>query len=263
MPRYEWKSGDSYDYYMGRWSRLVAKRFLEWLSPARGLKWLDVGCGSGVLSTEIISQYNPAKVVAVDQSEGFVNALRVILDEQAQCLVGNALALPVEAESADIVVSGLVLNFIAEPLNALAEMKRATARGGTVAVYVWDYSGTMDFLNKFWDMAVTLDPSARSLHEGTRFRDSNIEALTGLFEASGFTEIASTPIQITTLFNDFDDFWNPFLGGQGPAPTYLMSLDDAQRTRLRTLLVESLPIRSDGSISMNARAWAIRGNVTR
>ncbi len=262
MPQYEWKSWDSYDYYMGRWSRLVARRFLGWLSPARGLKWLDVGCGSGVLSTEIISQYNPAKVVAVDQSEGFVNTLGVLLEEQAQCLVGNALALPVEAESADIVVSGLVLNFIAEPLIALAEMKRATTRGGTVAIYVWDYPGTMDFLNKFWDTAVTLDPSARSLHEGTRFRNSNIEALKGLFEASGFAEIASTPIQIDTLFRDFDDFWNPFLGGQGPAPSYLMSLDDEHRTRLRTLLVESLPIRNDGSISMNARAWAVKGNVT-
>ena len=138
-------------------------------------------------------------------------------------------------------------------------MKRVTTPGGIVAVYVWDYSGKMDILNKFWDAAVTINPKASTLQEAYRFPNSTAEALWGSFETAGFVDIESTPIDIETHFHDFDDYWNPFLGGQGPAPTYLMSLDDAQRTKLRDLLVGSLPIQDDGSIRMDARAWAVKG----
>ena len=127
--------------------------------------------------------------------------------------------------SVDVSVSGLVLNFIPQPENALSEMKRVTIAGGTVAIYVWDYAGKMDFLNHFWGVAAELNSDASGLHEGKRFPDSNAEFFSRLFDNEGFVDVVAVPIEIETNFRDFDDFWKPFLGGQGPAPTYVLSLN--------------------------------------
>jgi SAM-dependent methyltransferase len=256
-----WQSGDPYEYYMGRWSSLVATSFIDWLSPPTGLKWLDIGCGSGVLSEAVINKYKSAQVTAIDQSEAFVNTAQRRLGSHADCRVGNALSLPLEDSSINATVSGLVLNFIPEPEKALAEMKRVTTTGGTVAVYVWDYAGKMEFLKYFWDVAVELNPKATSLHEGKRFPESNPDGLKGLFDRSGFVDTVTAPIEINTHFRDFDDYWNPFLGGQGPAPTYVLTLDKKERDKLRDSLYERLPIQVDGSIPMVARAWAAKGQV--
>jgi SAM-dependent methyltransferase len=256
-----WQSGDPYEYYMGRWSSLVATSFIDWLSPPTGLKWLDIGCGSGVLSEAVINKYKSAQVTAIDQSEAFVNTAQRRLGSHADCRVGNALSLPLEDSSINATVSGLVLNFIPEPEKALAEMKRVTTTGGTVAVYVWDYAGKMEFLKYFWDVAVELNPKATSLHEGKRFQESNPDGLKGLFDRSGFVDTVTAPIEINTHFRDFDDYWNPFLGGQGPAPTYVLTLDKKERDKLRDSLYERLPIQIDGSIPMVARAWAAKGQV--
>jgi len=256
-----WASGDPYEYYMGRWSSLVARSFINWLSPTSGLKWLDVGCGTGALSEVVLNNHRPAELIALDQSDGFVNTVRKRLGSRAQCRVGSALALPLEDSSVNITISGLVLNFIAEPEKALAEMKRVTAPGGTVAAYVWDYAGKMDFLKHFWDAAVELDPKALNLHEGSRFPISNVEILKELFEKTGFVKAEIIPIEIDTYFRDFSDYWEPFLGGQGPAPTYVMSLDESARNKLRHILFKRLSIQADGSIHMVARTWAARGLV--
>ena len=181
------------------------------------------------------------------------------LGHLAYCQVGNALALPVDDASVHFAVSGLVLNFISKPIEALHEMKRVIIPGGTAAIYVWDYSEKMEFLNRFWDTAVAIDAGASVLHQGHRFPNSTAEALRRLFENAGYLDIESAPIDIETHFRDFDDYWKPFLGGQGPAPTYLMSLKESDRQMLRDRLVECLPIQSDGSISMHARAWAFKG----
>lgn len=256
-----WQSGDPYDYFMGRWSRLVATLFIDWLSPRSGLRWLDLGCGSGALSETILNGPTPKSVTAIDQSQGFVATARRRLGDKVDCRVGNALALPLDNAAVDMAVSGLVLNFIPEPEAALAEMRRVTAPGGTVAVYVWDYAGLMEFLNYFWDTAVDLDPDAADLHEGRRFPQSNAVALRAAFERAGFADITAVPLDIATRFDSFNDYWQPFLGGQGPAPTYTSNLADAKRDRLRDSLMERLPIRTDGSIGLSARAWAVKGLV--
>ena len=256
-----WQSGDPYEYFMGRWSSLVAASFTDWLSPSNGLKWLDIGCGSGVLSEAVINKHKPARVTAIDQSEGFVNTAQKRLGSHADCRVGDALSLPLEDSSVNATVSGLVLNFIPEPEKALAEMRRVTTTGGTVAVYVWDYAGKMEFLKHFWDAAVELNPKAASLHESTRFPASNTDSLKNLFDCSGFVDTVTAPIEIKTHFRDFDDYWNPFLGGQGPAPTYLLKLEKVEQNKLRNSLYERLPIQVDGSIPMIARAWAAKGQV--
>ena len=253
-----WKSGDPYEYFMGRWSLLVSQSFIEWLSASPGKKWLDVGCGTGALSEAVLSKQNPTELIAIDQSEGFVNSAQQRLGMAAHCEVGNAMDMSFQDSKFDFVISGLVLNFIPEPEKALREMKRITTSGGIVAVYIWDYSGTMEFLKYFWDAVVELDPSASDLHEGTRFPNSNSEGLQRLFEDAEFENITVESLEIETNFKNFDDYWKPFLGGQGPAPTYVLSLNESDRNRLRDRLHEQLPISEDGSIPLLARAWAAK-----
>jgi ubiquinone/menaquinone biosynthesis C-methylase UbiE len=256
-----WKYGDPYEYFMGRWSSLVAQGFLDWLSPGHGLKWLDVGCGSGALSEAAIHGFEPESLIAIDQSEAFVLTAQRRLGSKAICKIGNAVDLPIEDCSVELTVSGLVLNFVPVVCKALAEMKRVTADGGTVAIYVWDYAGTMDFLQRFWEAAAELREEVSALSEAKRFSDCNSEALMIMFREAGFDQVAAAPIEINTHFADFDDYWKPFLGGQGPAPTYLMSLSEAEREHLRNLIHERLPIQRNGSIPLSARAWAVKGIV--
>jgi ubiquinone/menaquinone biosynthesis C-methylase UbiE len=256
-----WESGDPYEYYMGRWSLLVAESFVDWLQPSSGLKWLDVGCGSGALSEAIINKCKPARLTAIDQSKDFVRTAQRRLGNRVYCGVGDALSLPLEKSSVNIAVSGLVLNFISEPEKALSEMRRVTAAGGAVAVYLWDYTGKMEFLKHFWDAAVEIKPEAWHLHESKRFPSSNAEALKRLFEKVGFVDIETTSIEITTRFQDFDDYWKPFLGGQGPAPSLVLSLSDDKKNKLRNSLKARMPTQLNGSISLAARAWAAKGQV--
>jgi len=256
-----WESGDPYEYFMGRWSRRIAQSFIDWLAPATGLKWLDVGCGTGALSAAVLQSCKPAELVAVDQSEGFVASAQQRLGERAQCRVGNALDLPLADDSVDFAVSGLVLNFIPNPEKALQEMRRVTRPGGCIAVYIWDYPGKMEFLKLFWDAVVDLDSGAADLHESTRFATSTDSGLKAIFTHAGLDGARVEAVETATVFENFDDFWNPFLGGQGPAPTYVLSLDAARKDKLRERLRERLPVQADGKIPLIARAWAASRDV--
>jgi ubiquinone/menaquinone biosynthesis C-methylase UbiE len=204
-----WKSGDPYEYFMGRWSSLAAQGFLEWLSPRHGLKWLDVGCGSGALSEAAMHGFEPESLMAIDQSEGFVHTAQKRLGGRAQCRVGNAIDLPVADRCVDLTVSGLVLNFIPDAGKALGEMKRVTVDGGTVAIYVWDYVGKMDFLQIFWNAATELRNEASALDEARRFSGFSSEALAESFTKAGFEQVKTASIDIDTHFADFDDYWEP------------------------------------------------------
>jgi ubiquinone/menaquinone biosynthesis C-methylase UbiE len=137
-----WQAGDSYDLYMGRWSRQIAPRFLDWLEPEDRLDWLEVGCGTGALSAAILAQCNPKSLISMDPSGGFLAKARAnVPDERAQFQPGDAQALAIETDSKDMIVSALVLNFVPDKEKMLAEMKRVARRGATVAFYVWDYPG--------------------------------------------------------------------------------------------------------------------------
>jgi ubiquinone/menaquinone biosynthesis C-methylase UbiE len=255
-----WSSGETYDRYVGRWSRLVAKEFIRWLAVPEDRKWLDVGCGTGALSQTILKLTNPKKVKGVDRSEDYVNTARSRINHSnAEFEVGDAQSLPVESNSYDAAVSGLVLNFVSKPDAMIAEMKRAVKQHGLVAVYVWDYAAKMQFMRHFWNAAIALDPAIAEHDEGKRFPICNPEKLVELFQNSGFIGIDVRPIDISTDFKDFDDYWSPFLGGQGPAAGYAMSLSEERRTQLRKRIYNSLPFAMDGSIPLVARAWAIKG----
>ena len=259
-PKDVWASGDSYEPYVGRWSRLVAREFLEWLEIPEQSQWLDVGSGTGALTQTILDRASPKKVKGVDRSEDYVDFARQRVDDpRAEFEVGNAQALPVESDTFDVAVSGLVFNFVPEPKQMVAEMMRAVHDGGTVALYLWDYAGKMQMMRHFWNAAAALDPACRDLDEGRRFPISNPTSLHDFFQNAGLSQVQVRPIDILAQFKDFDDFWNPFLGGQGPAAGYAMSLSEERRTRLRERLYNSLPFALDGTISLIMRAWAAKG----
>jgi SAM-dependent methyltransferase len=261
-PADAWESGAAYEPYIGRWSRLVAREFVRRLAAPSGQRWLDAGCGTGALSAIILDVAEPVRVTGIDASEGYIAYARGhVRDARARFLIGDAQALPVPDATYDLALSGLALNFIPRPDRAVAEMVRVTRDGGTVAAYVWDYAGGMQIIRRFWDAAVALDAAARGYDEAVRFPISRPEPLTALFHDAGLVEIDVRPIDVPAVFRDFEDYWSPFLGGQGPAPGYAIALSDEHRSALRERIRAMLPIRSDGSIYLLARAWAVRGTV--
>ena len=220
-----WASGDAYEPYVGRWSRLIARQFIAWLRVPRAF------------------------------------ARHKVTNPRATFQVGDAQNLPVADNSFDATVAGLVINFVPDQAKAVREMARATRSGGIIAAYVWDYAGEMQMMRRFWDAAVALDPSAISLDEGRRFPVCRPEPLASLFQHAGLGGAEVRSIDAATIFKDFDDYWTPFLGGQAPAPGYCMSLSEDRRAALRDRIRASLPTSDDGRIHLIARAWAVRGTV--
>lgn len=263
MPQDEWTSGHDYDAYVGRWSRLVARQCIRWLDVGPGLRWLDVGCGTGAVSGAIVADADPTDVVGVDAASAYVEeARRRVDDPRARFQTLDAAALDVD-EGFDVAVSGLVLNFLPDPAAVVAAMGRAVTETGVVASYVWDYAGRMELMRYFWDAAAALDPHAAELDEGVRFPLCNPAKLAELWSRAGLRHIETTSLDVATRFTGFDDYWSPFLGGQGPAPGYARSLPEEPRNDLREAVRASLPIAPDGSISLIARAWAVRGQRNR
>jgi SAM-dependent methyltransferase len=258
-----WSSGDLYEPYIGRWSRPVGREFVRWLEPEPARRWLDVGCGTGALSGVVLDNADPAAVIGVDPSPAYIEHARARLPESRVDLrVGDALALPVDDDAVDYVVSGLVLNFVPDPAVGLAEMIRTATGGATIAAYVWDYGEGMQLIRQFWDAAVALDPAAADRDEAVRFPLCRPGSLGRVFSDSGLTELQNTAIVVPTVFTSFDDYWSPFLGGDGPAPGYCAALSDDARRRLRDRLQATLPTQSDGSIHLTARAWAAKGQTS-
>jgi len=257
-----WAAGNLYEPYVGRWSRLVAREFLQWLAVPAQRAWLDVGCGTGALTQTILQDRQPLSIRAIDPSPAFIDYAKAHNDDPRVTFdVADAQSLPVQSASMDVAVAGLVINFVADPALAVREMARAVVAGGKAAAYVWDYAGKMELMRYFWDAAVALTPDAQHLDEGLRFPLCEPAALIALFNQAKLRDISVETIDVPTIFRDFDDYWNPFLGGQGPAPGYAMSLSEKGRSALRERIFETLPVAGDGSISLIARAWAVRGTA--
>lgn len=258
-----WGAGASYERYVGRWSRLVAREFLPWLAAPVGARWADVGCGTGALVGSILSGAAPRSVVGIDRSEGFLETARQqIRDERVRFAAGDAAALPLDTASCDVAVSGLVLNFVADPAGMVREMIRVTIPGGKVAVYVWDYAGGMTMMRLFWEAALAVTPADAELDEATRFPLCQPGPLAAFWRDRGLTGVAVRPVEVEAVFRDFEDYWTPFLGGQGAAPTYLATLGPQTQERIRAALHARLTPGPDSTIAMTARAWAVQGTVT-
>ncbi|ACZ43644.1 Methyltransferase type 11 [Thermobaculum terrenum ATCC BAA-798] len=257
-----WEDAEAYERYMGRWSRRIAREFVRWLRPPSGARWLDVGCGTGALSEAIVQIAAPSYLVGVDPSPGLLEHARKSLHAPMVTFeLASAEDLPFEDGTFDVAVSGLVINLLADPLQGVREMARVVSKGGLVGLYVWDYAEGMQFLRYFWDAARTVDPSARELDEAVRFPVCDPVALQELLRGAHLQELLVDSLEIETTFSSFDDYWQPFLGGQGPAPGYVRSLEAGIREELRLRLLNTLPIAADGSIPLRARAWCARGLV--
>jgi SAM-dependent methyltransferase len=255
-----WGSADPYERFMGRWSRLLAAEVVGRLRPPMGLRWLDVGCGTGALSEALLDGAAPESVVGIDTSAEYVAATSARLnDARATLRVGSAAELPLPDASVDRAVSGLVLNFVPDAMDALSEMRRVVVPGGGVTSYVWDYADGMQMLRSFWDAAIAEDPPAASLDEGARFPICQPGGLARYFADAGLDDVRAEAVEVSTVFDSFDDYWQPFLGAQGPASVYVLGLAADARERLRARLQSTLPVGTDGRIRLTARAWVASG----
>lgn len=258
-PGTQFSDGESYERLMGRWSRLVGVQFLDWLHVAPGLSWLDVGCGNGAFTEEIISHAAPSEVCGVDPSpEQLQHAQRRPQVAQTQYLLGDAEALPFADQYFDVAAMALAISFVPNPLQAAQEMKRVSRKGGTVATYMWDLPGG----------GVPLSPLARVLKKmghpvamPPHPEVSEIEALRSLWEEAGMSGIETSVFRIPVTFPDFETLWADTTLPIGPLGEQLQNLDDRTRADLRQRLQDSLPTETDGSITYGAVASAVKGRV--
>ena len=260
--RDSWAAGSAYEDFMGRWSRLLATRFVAWLGMPPGIHWLDVGCGTGALANAICSHADPATVVACDPAEPFIAFARDhTADPRLSFAVAGTGSLPRRPGGYGSVTSLLALNFFPDPGDAVHEMRSLSTPKGTVSACVWDYAAGMEFLRLFWDAAAEMDAAARALDEGNRFLLCHPDALTDLFLGGGLGDVHCEAIEIPTVFASFTDYWGSLLGGTGPAPSYVASLDDQHRAVLARKIETRVRPAPDGAIALTARAWAVRGTV--
>lgn len=247
---------------MGRWSRLLAPEFVSWLRVPGGVHWLDVGCGTGSLVQAIADHAGPASVVGCDPAAPLVDFARGhVHDARTSFVTAGVGSLPRRPGGFGCVTSLLALNFFPDHEASVNEMRSVAAPGATVSACVWDYAEGMEFLNLFWRAAVAMDPDAQRCDEGVRFPICRQDALTTLFRDARLGDVRCEPLEVATVFSDFGDFWRPLLGGTGPAPSYVASLDSERQALLARTLEEMLRREPDGTIALGARAWAVRGTA--
>lgn len=255
-----WGNTDTYFNYMGRWSRQVAPLFIDWLDVEPGRLWIDVGCGTGELSERIVEKSMPAELQGVDPSEQYIAFAKSRIPS-GKFAVGSAVSLKHSGDYFDLAVSGLVLNFVPDSQAAISEMARIVKPGGMVASYVWDYAGHMQVMRYFFDAAKRFDERSADFDDGIRAPICRPKPLTAAFRQAGLENVEVAALDIPTPFQNFDDYWTPFLGGTGSAPKYCMSLEEDLRNQIRDAVRQSLPTGPDGEILLAARAWAVKGTV--
>jgi SAM-dependent methyltransferase len=247
-------AADAYDRFMGRYSVPLAPQFADFAAVAAGQRVLDVGCGPGALTAELVGRLGPAAVSAVDPSEPFVAAAR---ERYPGVDVRRSAAeqLPFEDQTFDAALAQLVVHFMADPVVGLRELARVTRKDGVVAACVWDHAGGGGPLSVFWDAARELDPDVEDESQLAGSREGH---LAELFQAAGLGEIEESALSVNVEHRSFENWWEPFTLGVGPAGAYAAGLDAERQARLRELCREMLPATP---FALSARAWAARGLV--
>ena len=253
---------DPYERFMGRWSRRLARLLVTWASVEDQDSVLDVGSGTGALAFTLAEAIPSARVTGVDPSSAYVRAAQARTPgDRIRFLVGDAQALELSDALFDKTLSLLALNFVPDPASAVREMMRVTRPGGLVSAAVWDYGDGMEMLRVFWDEAVAIDPpiAARDERHMPLCRRGELAAL---WRDSGFERVEEQAIAIELPFESFDDYWQPFLGAQGPAGAYAVTLPEPRRTALEARLRSRLlGTRGDGPFTLTGRAFAVKGVV--
>ena len=253
---------DAYERFMGRWSRQLAPQLVEFARVADGDGVLDVGAGTGALTSALTDAFPAVRVTGLDPSLPYAHygESRKRTD-RVRFVAGDAQALEMAARTFDKTLTLMVMNFIPDQAKALREMIRVTRQDGVVAAAVWDYGEGMEMLRLFWDEAVALDPGSASRDERHMPLCRRGE-LGALWRAAGLLHVEEQPLTIDLSFSSFDDYWQPFLGGQGPAGGYVASLSPGARTALEGRVRHRLLRDSrNGAFTLRARAWAVKGVV--
>jgi len=262
MTNDHWNNAKAYDRFMGRWSRQLAPKFIDWLGVPSNSAWLEIGCGTGALTSAICEKTNPVSVVALDTAPEFVDyCSKHLAYASLRVIQGTMDSLPLRKGGYDAVVSSLVLNFLPNTVESLKKMKSVCSSRGFIAACVWDYSKGMEFLRLFWDAAGSVDPNAASLDEGVRFPLCNPDALKAAFQKAGLNNIEVDSIAIPTLFSNFDDYWSSLSEGTGPAPSYVATLSPAKREALVSCLKSMTGSGENSPIKLQASAWAIKATT--
>lgn len=230
-------AGETYDSFMGRYSRALADLFVDAAGVEHGHAAVDVGCGPGALTGVLVGRLGTDAVAACDPSPGFV-AECAARHPGVRAELGRAEAIPFETARFDHAMAQLVLHFVSEPDRAVSEMVRVVRAGGSVSACVWDFDGRMEMLRSFWDAALTIDPAAPD--EARTLRFGRPGEIVRLFEAAGMVEVVESTLRVSSTYADFAELWNGFLAGVGPAGAYCLSLGDDDRHRLRAALFDRL-----------------------
>jgi SAM-dependent methyltransferase len=252
---------EAYDRHIGRYGRELARALIDAAGVRRGQRALDVGCGPGALTSELVALLGAEQVAAVDPSAPFVDACRRRLPG-VHVEVAVAEALPFEDAAFDHALSQLVVNFMTDPPAGVRELQRVTRPGGTVAAAVWDYAGEMTLLRRFWDAAVALDPSAADRDEGRCMPFCTPDELGGLWSAAGLADVRVRPVVVAAGYDGFEDLWQPLELGVGPSGAYAASLPTERRAALKAGLRRRLGV-GDEPFRLTARAWIATGAVAR
>jgi SAM-dependent methyltransferase len=255
-------ASEAYERFMGRWSRRLAHAFVTFASMGDARSVLDVGCGTGALALTIAEVVPSVRLTGVDPSSAYVAAAQARAPrDRVRFVVGNAQALELPSATFDRTLSMLAMNFFPDPVAGLREMIRVTRPDGVVAAAVWDYGDGMEMLRVFWDEAVALDPGIAARDE-RHMKLSKQGELGSLWRANALDRVEEQPLVVELAFASFDDYWSPFLGGQGPAGAYVTSRAESPRVALEARLrARLLGARADGPFTLHARAWAVKGVV--
>jgi SAM-dependent methyltransferase len=251
---------EAYDRHIGRYGRELARALIRAAGVQPGQRALDVGCGPGALASELAALLGAEQVAAVDPSDPFAEACRR-RQPGVSVEVAAAEALPFEDGLFDHALSQLVINFMTDPAAGVREMSRVTRAGGTVSAAVWDYAAEMTLLRRFWDAAVTLDPSAADLDEGRIMPFCTPEELGGLWSAAGLADVHVRSVNVSADYEGFEDLWQPLELGVGPSGAYAKSLSSERRTAFKQELRRRLDV-GDEPFRLTARAWVATGQRT-
>jgi SAM-dependent methyltransferase len=250
-------ASDDYQRFMGRWSRAIGERFLTWLAPPAGGRWLDIGCGTGAFSELILRRCAPNAVVGIDPSSAQVEFARKLLPD-ATFQIADSMELPFGENEFDVAASALVIHFIPDRAKAFTEMERVLRPGGLVAGYTWKRTAATDFA-PYVRMLRGVESVGGEALRSPLVSEGSTDGMHAALAAAGFDAIAVTEIEVNQSFRDFDEYWEVQTLPFSPPGKSVAKLDDAQRARLRDLLRETLPIASDGSITYSATALAGKG----
>ena len=251
------RPAESYDRHIGRYGSELARLLLAAADVRAGETALDVGCGPGALTAELVALLGAENVAAVDPSPPFVEACRLRLPG-VRVVAATAEALPFADASFDHALAQLVVNFMTDAPAGVREMRRVTRHGGTVAAAVWDYAGDMTLLRRLWDAAIALDPPAAALDEGRSMRFCTPDELEALWASAGLSEITVAPAVVSASYEGFDDLWEPLELGVGPSGAYVAALPTKRRSALKAELRKRLDAGAE-PFSLSARAWLVTG----